>query len=91
MIGHKIKGVEGIYNHHDYREEKSHAAAALAGLIESILRWQEGAPVEGLILKKRSFLAFFPITTPTHRGTCIPRSLSDRDAEFLTFDHHLHV
>jgi hypothetical protein len=38
MIGHKIKGVEGIYNHHDYREEKSHAAAALAGLIESILR-----------------------------------------------------
>ena len=37
-LGHVIKGVEGIYDRHDYREEKAQALAALAGLVETILR-----------------------------------------------------
>ena len=36
-LGHAIKGVEGIYDRHDYREEKAHALAALAGLVGNIL------------------------------------------------------
>jgi integrase len=38
VLGHAIGGVEGIYNRHEYREEKAHALRALAGLIENILR-----------------------------------------------------
>ena len=41
VLGHVIKGVEGIYDQHDYREEKAHALRALAGLIESILSPQD--------------------------------------------------
>jgi integrase len=37
VVGHAIKGVEGIYNRHDYREEKADALRKLAGLIQSIL------------------------------------------------------
>jgi integrase len=38
VLGHVITGVEGIYDRHDYREEKAHALRALAGLLENILR-----------------------------------------------------
>jgi integrase len=38
VLGHIIGGVEGIYNRHEYRQEKAHALRALAGLIENILR-----------------------------------------------------
>ena len=38
VLGHVIKGVEGIYDRHAYTEEKAHALKALAGLIENILQ-----------------------------------------------------
>ena len=38
VLGHAIRGVEGVYNHHAYDAEKARALAALAQLIESILR-----------------------------------------------------
>ena len=37
VLGHVIKGVEGIYDRHAYTEEKAHALTALAGLIERIV------------------------------------------------------
>jgi integrase len=37
VLGHAIKGVEGTYDRHSYREEKAHALKALAGLIETIV------------------------------------------------------
>jgi integrase len=37
VLGHAIKGVEGIYDRHAYREEKAFALKALAGLIEQIV------------------------------------------------------
>ena len=37
VLGHAIKGVEGTYDRHQYRDEKGHALRALAGLIESII------------------------------------------------------
>ena len=37
VLGHVIKGVEGIYDRHAYTEEKAHALKALAGLIEKII------------------------------------------------------
>jgi integrase len=37
VLGHAIKGVEGTYDRHSYREEKAHALRALAGLIETIV------------------------------------------------------
>ena len=37
VLGHVIKGVEGIYDRHAYTEEKAHALKALAGLIEKIV------------------------------------------------------
>jgi integrase len=37
-LGHVMGGVEGIYNRHQYQQEKAHALRALAGLIENILR-----------------------------------------------------
>ena len=48
VLGHVIKGVEGIYDRHAYTEEKAHALRALAGLIESIL-----APQDGKVLRLR--------------------------------------
>ena len=41
VLGHVIKGVEGVYDRHSYREEKAHALRALAGLIGNILTPQE--------------------------------------------------
>ena len=37
VMGHVLPGVEGIYDRHEYREEKADALAALAGLIALIL------------------------------------------------------
>jgi integrase len=45
VLGHAIKGVEGIYDRHTYREEKAHALQALAGLVETILR----GPVDNVV------------------------------------------
>jgi integrase len=38
VLGHVIRGVEGVYDRHSYAEEKAHALKALAALIENILR-----------------------------------------------------
>jgi integrase len=38
VLGHAIGGVAGIYNRHQYQQEKAHALRALAGLIDNILR-----------------------------------------------------
>jgi integrase len=37
VLGHVIAGVEGIYDRHQYREEKARALTALASLIANIL------------------------------------------------------
>jgi integrase len=37
VLGHAIRGVEGVYDRHSYRDEKAHALKALAGLIERIV------------------------------------------------------
>jgi integrase len=37
VLGHIMGGVEGIYDRHNYAEEKAHALKALAGLIENIV------------------------------------------------------
>ena len=37
VLGHSIKGIQQVYDRHSYFEEKSHALAALAQLIETIL------------------------------------------------------
>jgi integrase len=37
VLGHAIRGVEGVYDRHSYREEKAQALQDLANLIESIL------------------------------------------------------
>ncbi|MGB6769086.1 MAG: tyrosine-type recombinase/integrase [Methyloceanibacter sp.] len=47
VLGHTIRGVEGIYDQLSYREEKAHALRALAGVIENILR-PPGEKVVGL-------------------------------------------
>ena len=36
VLGHTIKGVEGVYDQYGYDPEKAHALAALAALIERI-------------------------------------------------------
>jgi integrase len=38
VLGHVMGGVEGIYNRHQYKDEKAYALRALAGLIDNILR-----------------------------------------------------
>ena len=42
VLGHAIKGVEGVYDRHPYREEKANALRQLAGLIDNILRPSDG-------------------------------------------------
>jgi integrase len=37
VMGHAIKGVEGVYDRHSYFEEKADALARLAGLIDAIV------------------------------------------------------
>jgi integrase len=49
VLGHAIKGVEGVYDRHSYSEEKAHALRALAGLIASIL-----APQDAKVRRRRA-------------------------------------
>ncbi len=42
VLGHTIKGVEGVYDRHAYEAEKAHALEALAKLVESIVNPPEG-------------------------------------------------
>ncbi len=37
VMGHSIKGVEGVYDRHSYRDEKAEALRRLAGLLDKIL------------------------------------------------------
>ena len=37
VMGHAIAGVEGVYDRHEYRDEKADALKRLAGLVETIL------------------------------------------------------
>ena len=37
VLGHTIKGVEGVYDRHEYRAEKADALQKLAGLIDTII------------------------------------------------------
>ena len=46
VLGHAIRGVEGVYDRHQYRDEKAHALKALAGLIENIL-----APADAKVVR----------------------------------------
>jgi hypothetical protein len=38
VMGHAQEGVKGVYDRHEYVEEKGHALKALAGLVELILQ-----------------------------------------------------
>ncbi len=49
IMGHVLPGVEGIYDRHEYREEKADALAKLAGLIALILK----PPAENVVPLKR--------------------------------------
>jgi integrase len=42
VLGHIIKGVEGVYDRHSYSEEKAHALRALASLIDNIINPRAG-------------------------------------------------
>ena len=45
VLGHTIKGVEGVYDRHAYEAEKAHALEALAGWIERIVNPPQGKNV----------------------------------------------
>ena len=45
-LGHVITGVEGTYDRHGYVDEKGEALAALAGLVERILKGNDGNVVQ---------------------------------------------
>lgn len=45
-LGHVIAGVEGIYDRHDYLEEKGEALAAVALLVERILQGEQNNVVQ---------------------------------------------
>jgi integrase len=47
-LGHTIKGVEGVYDRHDYAPEKAHALEALATQVERIVNPPEGGKVSYL-------------------------------------------
>jgi integrase len=46
VLGHSMNGVEGIYDRHQYREEKAQALKMLAGLIENILKTEGRENIE---------------------------------------------
>ena len=37
VLGHAIRGVEGVYDQHDYGPEKAQALAQLASLVDQII------------------------------------------------------
>jgi hypothetical protein len=45
-LGHVIAGVEGVYDRHDYLEEKGEALAAVALLVERILQGEQNNIVQ---------------------------------------------
>ncbi len=45
VMGHSIKGVEGVYDRHTYLDEKGDALRRLAGLVETILNPPAGENV----------------------------------------------
>ena len=48
VFGHAQNGVQGVYNRHDYRDEKAQAVKMLAGLVENILRGDSDKKVRRL-------------------------------------------
>jgi integrase len=46
VLGHVQKGVQAVYDRHEYREEKAHAIRALAGLMANILTPTEDKVVQ---------------------------------------------
>jgi integrase len=48
VLGHVQGGVQGVYDRHQYREEKGQALRQLAGLIENILRGDSDKKVQRL-------------------------------------------
>src|SRR5262249_34510033 len=48
VLGHAIRGVEGVYGRHSYKAEKAQALNALANMIRSILNPQEESNVRRL-------------------------------------------
>ena len=53
VLGHAIRGVEGIYNRHEYTDEKAAALQALADQVERILHPPEGNVVAGRFGRSR--------------------------------------
>jgi integrase len=49
VLGHAIEGVEGVYDRHSYLQEKQHALAALASLVQAIL-----APSDEKVVRLKS-------------------------------------
>ena len=45
VLGHVIRGSEGVYDRHGYDNEKAHALEALAGLVERIVNPPQGENV----------------------------------------------
>jgi hypothetical protein len=45
VLGHTIKGVEAVYDRHQYDPEKAHALEALAAQIERIVNPPKGKKV----------------------------------------------
>jgi integrase len=45
-LGHVIQGVEGTYDRHSYTDEKGKALAALAALVERILKGEAAKVVQ---------------------------------------------
>lgn len=45
-LGHVIRGVEGIYDRHAYEDEKGEALAALANLVQRILKQDDGNVIQ---------------------------------------------
>jgi integrase len=46
VLGHAIRGVEGVYDRHAYSNEKAHALRSLADLVERIVRGPSDNVVE---------------------------------------------
>ena len=45
VLGHAIQGIEAVYDRHSYQDQKKHALAALASLIENIIKPPTGKVV----------------------------------------------
>jgi hypothetical protein len=52
VLGHAIGGVQGVYNQHDYFEEKADALERLARLVETILNPPDKSNVVDLAARR---------------------------------------